>query len=102
MKMKCFTVTILLLTTAGFRLIAQQSNVLQLPLESQAAYKAHLTGTADKQKEFAELKAKAETGDDIAQYYLGSCYAEGKGIEKNLREAAKWYHSSPVDFRVER
>ena len=42
----------------------------------------------------AELKQKAEQGDADAQNNLGYCYAKGDGVEKDLREAVKWYRKS--------
>ncbi len=41
-----------------------------------------------------ELKKAAEQGDAQAQCNLGNCYALGKGVEKNLREAVKWYRKA--------
>jgi TPR repeat protein len=44
------------------------------------------------QKNFAEIKAKAEQGDPIAQNSLGSVYENGLlGVTKNKAEAIKWY-----------
>ena len=34
---------------------------------------------------------KAEQGDRDAQFALGECYANGKGVEKDTAEAVKWY-----------
>ena len=33
----------------------------------------------------------AEQGNAKAQYELGKCYHEGKGVEKDMAEAVKWY-----------
>ena len=41
-----------------------------------------------------ELKKAAEQGDAQAQYNLGNCYAFGKGVEKNLSEAVKWWRKA--------
>ncbi|MGA3283972.1 MAG: tetratricopeptide repeat-containing serine protease family protein [Verrucomicrobiota bacterium] len=38
----------------------------------------------------AELKAKAEKGDAIAEYKLGYRYCVGQGLPKDFAEAAKW------------
>ena len=40
------------------------------------------------------LRAQAEQGDATAQYNLGVCYANGKGVEKDAEEAVKWYHKA--------
>ena len=45
--------------------------------------------------EVAEKYAKyAEQGDEAAQYHLGVCYEEGKGVEKDESKAAEWYAKS--------
>jgi len=37
----------------------------------------------------------AETSDHAyAQYFLGRMYADGRGVEKNLEEAAKWFRKA--------
>jgi hypothetical protein len=40
------------------------------------------------------LVLKAEQGDATAQYFLGRCYELGIGVEKDEREAVKWYTKS--------
>lgn len=42
-------------------------------------------------KTFVENVIYAEKGYPVAQYHVGKCYAEGKGIKKNLRKAFEWY-----------
>ncbi len=39
-----------------------------------------------------ELRPLAERGDDRAQYFLGSMYADGEGVPQDSVEAVKWYH----------
>ena len=36
----------------------------------------------------------AEQGLSDAQNYLGTCYMDGRGVEKNIKEAIKWYRMS--------
>lgn len=36
----------------------------------------------------------AEQGYERAQYFLGKCYEQGRGVSKNLKEAIKWYRKS--------
>ena len=36
----------------------------------------------------SDYRAKAESGDAIAQYNLGVCYYNGEGVTKDLYEAA--------------
>ena len=41
--------------------------------------------------------AAAEQGDADAQYNLGVCYDDGKGVAKNKQEAAKWYRMAAAN-----
>ena len=43
---------------------------------------------------FAETKAKAEAGDAKAQFNLGYMYAKGQGVEKDFKEAVKWFQKA--------
>jgi tetratricopeptide (TPR) repeat protein len=43
---------------------------------------------------FEYAKAKAETGDAKAQWYLGFCYENGLDVKKNYAEALKWFHKA--------
>ena len=45
-------------------------------------------------KGFKSLKALAEKGDTRAQYNLGNMYADGRGVEKDAKEAARWYRKA--------
>lgn len=38
-----------------------------------------------------EWRPLAEEGDPRAQYYLGELYEEGRGVERDHRQAAMWY-----------
>jgi hypothetical protein len=38
-----------------------------------------------------KLLAAAEAGDAGAQYLLGYMYAEGQGVDQNVKEALRWY-----------
>ena len=40
------------------------------------------------------LRQRAEQGSAIAQFTLGSCYANGRGVVRNYVEAVKWYRLS--------
>jgi TPR repeat protein len=40
------------------------------------------------------LKEQAEKGNTLAQCRLGVCYYNGKGVSKNLAEAAKWFRKA--------
>ena len=43
---------------------------------------------------FAQVKKAAERGDPKAMDVLGDMYAEGRGVQENFAEAAKWYRRS--------
>jgi uncharacterized protein len=43
---------------------------------------------------FAQIKARAETGDARAQGFVGFSYAQGRGVAKDLAEAVKWYRKA--------
>jgi len=45
-------------------------------------------------KKFEEYKAKAVKGDAKAQYTLGFFYDNGTGVEKDEKEAVKWYRKA--------
>ena len=45
-------------------------------------------GMADKLK---ACRAEAEKGNDKVQFYLGMCYSNGEGVEKDGAEAVKWF-----------
>jgi TPR repeat protein len=40
---------------------------------------------------FGSHMAAAQLGNVLSQLSLGNFYSSGKGVEKNLREAARWY-----------
>ena len=43
---------------------------------------------------FQEYKASAEQGDAEAQFDLGWCYDDGRGVAKDYVEAVKWYRKA--------
>ena len=49
--------------------------------------------TVTKEK-FLETKAKAETGNTVAQYNLGSMYWSGEGVLIDHKQAVKWYRKA--------
>lgn len=51
--------------------------------------------TGDHEKALKTFVPLAETSDHAyAQYFLGRMYAEGRGVEVNQEEAAKWFRKS--------
>lgn len=51
----------------------------------------YLIGGSDPSNIISKLRNRAEDGNEIAQYLMGSSYAEGRGVEQNLGEAVKWF-----------
>ena len=45
-------------------------------------------------KQFQHYQVGAEQGQAIAQFNLGLCYHEGRGVEKDLSEAVKWFRKA--------
>jgi hypothetical protein len=50
---------------------------------------------------FQEYKASAEQGDAEAQFNLGFCYDDGRGVAKDYVEAVKWYRKAAVQGHAE-
>jgi len=48
----------------------------------------------DYAKAYSEWKAAAEAGVAEAQFDLGVLYAQGRGVQRNLTEATKWYRKA--------
>src|SRR5258708_4627980 len=49
-----------------------------------------LPGTAFCEDRIEELRVRANQGDPIAQFQLAGAYDQGRGVAKNLQEAAAW------------
>ncbi len=47
--------------------------------------------SAGNQIDVAKCRECAEKGNPKAQFYLGMCYSNGEGVEKDGAEAVKWY-----------
>ena len=45
-------------------------------------------------KAVKRYRKAAEQGFTDAQFYLGMCYKNGKGVEQDYTEAMKWYHKA--------
>jgi TPR repeat protein len=52
-------------------------------------------------EELSELRALSEKGDAEAQEKLGSLYAEGYSVDKNVREAVKWWKKAAAQGNPE-
>ena len=53
-----------------------------------------LTGSAFAQDWSKDLEKKAKQGDAVAQYEVGICYLEGKGVAQDYKKATKWLKKS--------
>ena len=51
---------------------------------------------------FAQWRAQAETGEAAAQYSVGWCHHTGKGVERNLAEAERWYRKAAAQGHAAR
>lgn len=45
-------------------------------------------------QEVAQYKDLAEKGDELAQFKLGECYSNGRGVEQDYAKAVYWYTKS--------
>ena len=43
-----------------------------------------------------EIKALAEAGEAVAQFYLGTLYADGLAVKRDYRRAAEWYVAAAI------
>lgn len=64
----------------------------QAPADTAAGMQAFRN--KDYGKAFAEWKAAAEAGQAEAQFDLGVLYAQGKGVQRDLTTAERWYRKS--------
>jgi uncharacterized protein len=49
---------------------------------------------ANTKEQVKEWRTLAEQGDAEAQFNLGVCYQEGKGVPQDFAEAVKWFHKA--------
>jgi len=54
----------------------------------------HLSVAKDEVEAVKWFRRAAEQNDAAAQYNLGNCYRDGKGVEKDAVEAVKWYRKA--------
>ena len=47
-----------------------------------------------------EWRPLAEQGDVLAQYYLGTMYADGEGVPQDPAEATKWFRLAEKSIRA--
>jgi hypothetical protein len=72
--------------------------------EAAAQYKlaGHLAVQADHTNAVSWYRKAAEQGLAEAQLALAACYAHGRGVEKNLDEAARWHRFGALRLAQER
>src|SRR5437016_5615813 len=63
---------------------------LAIVLISVGSFPAHAQTTQAEKKQLELTRAQAEKGDAQAQLSLGSLYASGMGVSRDLSKAAKW------------
>ena len=61
---------------------------------TQAKTKKHNEEEESLSLKFEAIKRKAEQGDEVAQFNLGRLYYLGEGVEKDLKEAMKWFRKA--------
>ena len=47
---------------------------------------------------FQSFRRAAEGNHAMAQFYLGECYSDGKGVTRDPEKAAKWYRQAVTQF----
>jgi len=65
-----------------------------MPVSADTAAGLEAFKNKDYQKAYREWKAAAEAGQAEAQFDLGVLYAQGRGVRRDLTEAANWYRKS--------
>ena len=80
----------------GIVILALLAVLLGIPVA--AAQTFGEAGAAYKRGDYATamegFRVHAEQGDALAQFVLGSMYAEGKGVPENAAEAVKWFRKA--------
>ena len=61
---------------------------------TQAMAKKHNEEEESLSVKFEATKQKAEQGDEVSQFNLGKLYYLGEGVEKDLKEAMKWFRKA--------
>ncbi|MBC8001374.1 MAG: sel1 repeat family protein, partial [Opitutaceae bacterium] len=83
---------------SGFRVAFVKSTISFLWLVASLLWVVrpaiHAQPTDALRQEFLAYKAQAENGEAKAQSNLGVCYAKGEGVEKDYREAVKWFRKA--------
>jgi hypothetical protein len=90
--MKTLLIAILLMTTA-ISLSAKTTNLYQHARDIRIASQQQQNVKNGSKKLFFATRA-AKAGNPKAQFDLAVMYATGKGVQKNEREAFRWFHKS--------
>lgn len=70
---------------------------MEKKLEEELVSNAIAAFKANKWNEAFELARKTGLKDAVLQSWMGYCYECGNGVEKNLKEAFKWYEKSALN-----
>src|SRR5690348_17190591 len=68
--------------------------LLVLVLGVSTIIQARSQSTEAEKKHFEAIKAQAARGDAEAQLALGTCYAFGTGVARDLAKAVKWHRKA--------
>jgi hypothetical protein len=86
-------------SSLGENAMSQENTIEQLPSSvpsdlSPSSFSQTITNTliTDEQR-FEQLLLLAQVGDAAAQFSVGLCYGQGRGVAKDKVEAVKWYRS---------
>ena len=74
------------------RLTGEQSE--QINSLANALFDGRWNLVRDRQKAITLFRMAAEKGSRTAEYNLGVCYDQGKGVEQNYELAVEWYKKS--------
>ena len=70
---------------------AAEQNHPQAQKELAEIYAKGVAGKVDEKKAFENHLRAAKAGHPLEQYEVGRCYELGLGVEKDFREAVRWY-----------
>ena len=86
----CFVFICLILGCGREDKAPNQKSKNQIP----ATIAPDLSNEERQRVDFLATKAKAENGDAMFQTQTANNYAEGRGVEKDMEEALKWYQKA--------
>lgn len=81
----------LIAVSSALPLRSRQGNRRRAYEQGLAAYRAGRYGEA-----LVGLRPHAKKGDTLAQLTLGNMYKNGLGVDKDVAQAARWYHKAAI------